>query len=135
MIKRTFLWAWGERIRIARYLVSGFVAVALDWGVYYIATRFFHISQVPANIFSVLVGGTWAFLINKFWSFEVKHNTARQSRRFVILFIFNYLFQQYGFFVALSYIHIYDLFAKFGLIAIMVSWNFLLYKYWVYAVE
>ncbi len=133
-MKKTVLWLWEERVRIARYMVSGFAAVAIDWCVYFIATRFFHAPQVPANIISVLAGGTWAFVVNKYWSFKAHENTARQSRRFATLFVFNYLFQQYGFFFALHYVHIFDLLAKAILIAMMVSWNFLLYKYWVYAV-
>lgn len=125
---------WGERIRIAKYFVSGLAAAAIDWIVYFVATRLLDVSPVPANIVSVLAGGTWAFLVNKFWSFEARKNTAQQSRRFAALFIFNYLFQQYGFYIAITHLGFHDLFAKLVLIAMMVSWNFLLYKYWVYAV-
>lgn len=128
-------WIWSERVRISRYLISGFSAVLLDWGTYLFCTRGLHMNAYAANVLSVLVGAACAFLANKFWSFGTRKNTLRQTRRFAILFICNYLFQQYGFYAALTYLHAYDLVAKVVLIGMMVCWNFLLYKYWVYAVE
>lgn len=129
------VWVWNERIRISKYLISGFSAFAIDWGVYLVCTRAFHMNEYIANIVSVLVGATFAFLANKFWSFGHRENTGRQTQRFAVLFVFNYLFQQTGFYVALNYLHAHDLIAKIVLIGMMVSWNFLIYKYWVYAVE
>ncbi|MCX6780807.1 MAG: GtrA family protein [Candidatus Magasanikbacteria bacterium] len=128
-------WLLEERIRIARYLLSGFSAVGVDWGTYLICTRLFHLEEFRANILSVLGGALFAFLANKYWSFQQHAQTIRQTRRFFVLSIFNYLFQQYGFFIAIRNFHIFDLLAKAILIGIMVCWNFLIYKYWVYAVK
>ncbi len=129
------LWIWTERLRIARYVITGFSAVAIDASVYFFATRALHLNVYAANFLSVLAGGSFAFISNKLWSFQSQGNTLRQSRRFLGLFIFNYVFQQWGFYVAIRYLHAYDLLAKVLLIGLMVSWNFLIYKYWVYAVE
>jgi hypothetical protein len=40
-----------------------------------------------------------------------------------------------GFYVALNYLGFHDLLAKVILVGMVVSWNFVIYKYWVYAVE
>lgn len=128
-------WLWEERMRLVKYLISGISAVAIDGGVYFVCTRALHLNEYASNLLSVMAGGLVSFTINKFWSFQRRGNTLRQSRRFIALFVFNYFFQQWGFYVALNWLHAYDLLAKFVLIAIMVCWNFLLYKYWVYAVD
>ena len=128
-------WLWEERIRIVKYLISGFSAVFVDAGIYYSATRWFNAAPTRANIVSVAAGSIFAFTINKLWSFQQRGNTIAQSRRFIALAIFNYGFQQVGFYVATKTLHLHDLLAKCILIGIMVSWNFLIYKYWVYAVE
>ncbi len=133
--RRVTRWVIDERTRIVRYLISGFSAAGVDGIVYLALTRFFHVQSFNANFFSVLAGASCAFVANKFWSFQTRVNTATQGRRFVTLFIFNYCFQQAGFFVAVHYLRLYDLAAKVLIIGIMVCWNFLLYKYWVYAVE
>lgn len=134
-VKMVTIWLWGERIRISKYLISGFSAFGIDWLVYVAATRVFGFDEFSSNIVSVLSGATFAFLANKFWSFSSRANTGRQTKRFATLFVFNYLFQQAGFYVALNYLGLHDLLAKVILVGMMVSWNFVIYKYWVYAVE
>lgn len=134
-VKMVTIWLWGERIRISKYLISGFSAFGVDWFVYFAATRAFHFDEFSSNVVSVLSGATFAFLANKFWSFSSRTNTAQQTKRFAALFVFNYLFQQVGFYAAINYLGLHDLFAKVILVGMMVSWNFIIYKYWVYAVE
>jgi len=134
-VKTVSIWLWGERIRISKYLISGFSAFGVDWVVYFLATRALGLDEFVSNVFSVLSGATFAFLANKFWSFSSRENTVRQTRRFVTLFVCNYVFQQVGFYVALNYLGLHDLLTKVILVGMMVSWNFLIYKYWVYAVE
>jgi putative flippase GtrA len=134
-VKTVSIWLWGERVRISKYLISGFSAFGIDWVVYFLATRAFGFDEFISNVFSVLSGATCAFLANKFWSFSNRENTARQTKRFAALFVFNYLFQQVGFYIAIHYIGLHDLLAKVILVGMMVSWNYLIYKYWIYAME
>ncbi len=134
-VKMVTIWLWGERIRISKYLISGFSAFGIDWVVYYVATRVFNFPEFNSNVVSVLSGAAFAFLANKFWSFDSRTNTTRQTKRFAALFVFNYLFQQIGFYGAINYLGLDDLLAKVILVGMMVSWNFVIYKYWVYAME
>ncbi len=129
------IWLWNERIRISKYLISGMSAFVIDWSVYLVSTRALNMDVYIANIVSVFAGATFAFLANKFWSFSRRENTKHQTQRFAALFVCNYLFQQGGFYIALNYLNLHDLVAKVALISIMVCWNFLIYKYWVYAME
>lgn len=133
--RRALSWLWDERVRVARYFITGCSAVVVDAGLYVVFTRIIGFSEVPSNVICTAIAAAYVFVMNKFWSFGSHGNTARQSRRFITLFIFNYAFNQGAFYLLVERAHLYDLLVKFGLIALMVSWNFLLYKYWVYAVE
>lgn len=135
MIRHNIKFMWEERVRISRYLISGVSAVTTDAGLYFILTRALDVYFLSANIISVLCGGTVAFLLNKFWSFSVRADTLRQSRRFALLFAANYIFQQVALYVAHGVLGAPDAFVKLGLVAASTTWNFLLYRYWVYAME
>lgn len=124
-----------ERVRIARYFVSGVSAVATDAVLYFGLTRLLDVYFLAANIISLLAGGVVAFLMNKYWSFGAHTNTIRQSHRFATLFVANYFFQQGALYVLHGMWGVHDGVAKLFLIAISTCWNFLLYRYWVYAVE
>lgn len=130
---KTASWAWQERGRMARYFIVGVSAVGVDAGIYWLITRWLYIDFRIANLISTLCGAAYVFLLNKFWSFGERANTARQSRRFTILFIWNYFFQQGALIIFVQYFSAHDIVAKLGVIAILTSWNFLLYRYWIYA--
>lgn len=127
--------AWQEKERFAKYFISGLGAVGVDGGSYIIFTRFLHWPHLPSNIVCVLLGATWAFLLNKFWSFKAAGNTARQSRRFLILFAGNYILQQTLFYLGVDVLHLHDGIVKVAIMAMVVAWNFFAYRFWVYAME
>ncbi len=135
MIRRGIQFVRDERVRITRYLLSGISAVAADAGLYFMLTRGYDVYFLTANIISVLCGGTVAFLLNKYWSFEVHHNTLQQSHRFATLFVANYLFQQVSLYVLHGLWGVPDALAKLGLIGVSTIWNFLLYRYWIYGIQ
>ena len=72
------------------------------------------------------------FSLNKYWSFQSKEFAHRQLARYLCLFAFNY-----GFSVAVMYVFNARLGADYRLvrvasIAVVMTWNFLLYRHWVY---
>lgn len=134
-IRFAYSWVQNERVRITKYLITGFSAVGLDAGLYILLTRVFDISEVPANVCTTTIAATFVFLMNKYWSFNNHTGTLRQTRRYLILFAFNYLSSQTAFYLLVEKVEAHDLIVKFALIGVMTTWNFLLYKYWVYAME
>lgn len=133
--RRLYQLAWQEKERFAKYFISGLGAVGVDGGSYIIFTRFWHWPPLPSNVLCVLLGATWAFFLNKFWSFKAVGNTVRQSRRFLTLFIFNYVLQQGLFFLGVDVLRIHDGIVKVAIMAMVVAWNFFAYRFWVYAME
>lgn len=134
-LKRVATLVWSERVKLLKYFIVGISAVAIDALVYAVLTRIVGLDYKIANIFSVAVGSCFVFLSNKFWSFNARGGAIRQARRFMALFIANYFFQQFALIALVEIAHIHDMIAKFGIIAVMTLWNFILYRVWVYAVE
>lgn len=128
-------WLQQERVRLARYFLIGCSAVLIDNGSYSIFTRLLHSDRRLANVVSVGIGAGFSFLLNKLWSFEQRRETTQQARRFLILFAFNYFLYQLIFWIAVHYFGFYDFAVKLIIVAAQTSWNFLLYRYWVYGVE
>lgn len=88
------------------------------------------VAAVIANQAVVLI---FIFLLNKYWSFRNRSASCRQIARFLILASFNYLFA-IGAMYLLNRVLGFDYrLVRIASIAAMVSWNFFVYKYWVYA--
>lgn len=126
-------WVRASRVQITRYLLTGLSAVVVDWGTYLFLSRILQVSEFTSQVISVILGSTYVFVMNKFWSFAVTHSTKKQSRRFLMLFLWNWIFQQGVFYIAVIKFGFYDMAVKFFVLCAMICWNFVLYKYWVYA--
>jgi len=75
-----------SRIRkeMSRFLVAGISAVATDMGTYYLFL--ITLNPVPAKALSFLSGSVVAYLINKYWTFEVSARSYREMCRFSLLY-------------------------------------------------
>lgn len=89
-------------------------------------------APVVAVITNQIVVLIFVFLLNKYWSFRGTALSHRQIIRFGIVVVFDYFF-------AVSAMYVFNHLLKFDYrlvrlasIAVAVSWNFFLYKYWVY---
>lgn len=130
--KKIINWGWSLRFEFVKYFVTGIGAVVLDM----VSLIFFkEICGTSATI-AVLINQPivllYVFFVNKFWSFRDKSMPHRQMIRFFVTAGCNYL---------ISFLIMYIFHDKIGFdyklvrltnIALGVSWNFLLYKYWIY---
>lgn len=133
-MKQLILKLWSMRAEFTKYFVIGFSAFILDVGSLYLLKQ--HLGLRPT--FAVLVNQpfllAYVFFLNKHWSFKSTGLTHQQMIRFLILTTMNYIISAtwMWFFNEKLGIHRY-LFLRTANIALAVAWNFLLYKYWVYA--
>ncbi|OFZ19639.1 MAG: hypothetical protein A3D92_03685 [Bacteroidetes bacterium RIFCSPHIGHO2_02_FULL_44_7] len=92
-----------------------------------------HIAPVYAVIMNQIVVLVYVFFTNKRWSFRNGDLPHKQMVRFFSLATFNYFF---SIFVMYLFNHRFFAFdyrvVRIATIAMMVPWNFFLYKYWVY---
>ena len=132
MIRRTLTFCWSVRHQFGKYAVVGLSGVVLDMTSLIILKEVFGWSPVFAVIVNQIVILVFNFSLNKYWTFRDRAMPHKQLIRYLILASFNYFFS-----VAVMYLfnQLFDLdyrLVRIASIALMVTWNFLLYKYWVY---
>ena len=132
MLKKFFSYLWSMRRQFAKYFIAGSSAVILDIGTLMLLKELLGIRPWVATIFNQALVLVYVFSIHKYWSFRNHELPHRQIIRFFILVSWNYVFS-----VAMMYLFnerakIDYRLVRVGTIALAVSWNFFLYKYWVY---
>ena len=123
---------WSLRRQFAKYFITGTSGVILDMITLIILKELVGLSATIAIIINQPLLLIFIFCLNKYWSFRDKAQPHKQIVRFLILAGLNYLFG-----ISVMYIFNHKLNFDYRLvricsIAIMVCWNFFLYKYWVY---
>lgn len=72
------------RSQLLKFIVSGCIAVAVDFGVYYFLNTY--IGHNVSKGISFLTGSLVAYLLNKFWTFDTKEFSGTQLFRFFFLY-------------------------------------------------
>lgn len=132
MIKKTARYVWTIRAELTKYVIVGGSGVFLDMGTLILFKERFGLIPVVAVVLNQALLLAYNFTLNKYWSFRNTAIPHWQLARYMTLAAANYV-------VAVSmmqWLHHgmefdYRL-VRLGTIALTVSWNFLLYKYWVY---
>lgn len=125
LTRQTFRQLW-------RYGCAGAFAAFADLFFLYILTSVFGVWYVASAAGSYGIGLCIVFLVNKYWSFQKYSFTARQLSKFLVLMFVNYLL------VLLLIALFTDVFgypyilSKIAIIVLQTTWNFFLYKYWVF---
>ena len=117
--------------QFARYLVSGGSAAALELGSY----KFMLVTNVwylAAATISAGIGLVSAFIFHKHFVFQKKENTRSHVIRYIVLQSANAVAQIFFVYLFVEFFSIDEFFAKILGIGIVVSWNFFLYKFFVY---
>lgn len=132
MFKNMILHFWSLRKEFARYFIVGVGAVVVDVGSLYLMKEHLHLSATLAIIINQPIIVTSIFFINKNWAFKAGGVTHQQMIKFYILALLNYFFSVVWIFIFHDKLGFYYLWVRLINIILAVSWNFLLYKYWVY---
>ena len=115
-----------------KYFIVGFSGVILDMGSLVILKEVFGFEPITAVIINQIFLLIYVFLLNKYWSFRDKSLPHKQIVRFLLLASFNYLFSVGVMYYFNNMLGFDYRLVRLGSIAMMVSWNFFLYKHWVY---
>jgi len=116
-----------------RYLFIGGSTFILDFGIYQIFKSFLNTSEIISNVFSVLLSVLFNFSLTNFWTFKNTDSiSAKKLSKYILLATFNYCFNITLFTLFTQTLHWHDLLSKVIITAIIVSWNFLIYKFWVF---
>lgn len=132
MIQKICFHLWSLRHEFIKYTVVGVSGLFLDMGTLILFTERFGFHPVVSVIFNQAVVLSYNFTLNKYWSFRNRALPHRQIVRYGTLMGWNYLFSVGAMYVFHTHVGFDYRLVRLASIAVMVSWNFLLYKFWVY---
>ena len=125
-------YVWSVRGQFLRYALTGGSGVILDMATLVLFREILGFTPVLAVALNQFLVLGYNFTLNKYWSFENRDPSPRQLRRYLTLAAGNYLFSV-GTMYLFSHLFGWDYrLVRMGTIVVMTSWNFLLYKHWVY---
>jgi putative flippase GtrA len=65
--------------RLIKFAITGGTAFAIDFSIYFVLTRFFHVPYLVSRTFSIGAAFTWNFLLNRNWTFRATEGLADLS--------------------------------------------------------
>jgi putative flippase GtrA len=117
--------------QFTRYLFSGGSAAVLELGSYQLMLMA-DIWYVAASAISGAIGLLSAFTFHKYFVFQKQEKTTEHVVRFAMLQTFNFFAQLLVVYILVEFMGVDEFFAKVLGIGATVSWNFFLYKLFVY---
>ncbi len=132
MIQRVISHAWSLRREFAKYFIVGFSGVFLDIATLLLFEKVFGVRPVLAVVMNQAILLTYNFTLNKYWSFRSRAMPHKQIVRYLSLAGFNYVFSVAAMYVGNERLGFEAVAVRVATIAVMMSWNFILYKFWVY---
>lgn len=118
--------------QLLKYLTVGVVSVGLETTLFCWLFRQLHIAWVVANSLSISITFCLNFFLNRLWSFQSRGPLTRQLVLYVALFCLNLVMSNLIIYILADKGHLDYIVAKLISIALIVSWNFVLYKTVIY---
>lgn len=121
------------RYQFTKYFVIGVTSVCLDMASLYLFKEYLHWRPVAAIVVNQIFILNFVFVMNKFWTFKAEGMTKKQIIKFYTVAGFNYLFAIGWMWVVNDHFGVNYLITRIVNIILAVSWNFLLYRYFVFS--
>lgn len=119
-----------QRFRnIILYGIIGCCSSSFDFCIYTLLVRLLCIHYLLANCFSVLVGITTSFILNRSYNFKVKDNTGRRFVIFLIIGLCGLMFSNLILYINIDILNWNKLLSKLISIVCVVLLQFLANKY------
>ena len=116
--------------QIMKFGVVGVIATLIDWGIFAVCTRVFHIHYAISNIIGFSISVIFNYWASVKWVFDVnKENDSK--RNFMLFIIFSVIglgLNELILFICIDKIHIMDLISKVIATAIVMVFNFVTRK-------
>jgi len=118
-------------LQFIKYIITGLSAAGLEYLLFYILIRTNN-SLYLSNSAGMTAGFILSFLLNRYWSFQSKSNAFRQFSLYLTLFIVNLGISNTLIHVLSKNLGILPLISKVIIMAMMILWNFILYRKVIY---
>lgn len=117
----------------ARYLLIGTASLVVDFGTFNILKELIRIDPLYSNLISTFITVFFNFTLSNFWTFKAGGNRKlTKLSKFLILTAFNYFISNLLMYLFIEYTEINLNLAKLFITGLVVCWNFILYKLWVF---
>lgn len=121
-------------MRILKFLVSGFTAAAVEYGVYIVLHSFFAAEWIVlSQTISFLTGFVVSFLLNKNWVFESSGAGKSQLVKYSLLAGINLFLSNVALWLFVENLDWNHLLAKFIVMGMVAAWNYLLFSRLIFA--
>lgn len=124
---------YSSRIQFSRYFAVGISGVVVDLTTLWFLIDILGFGAVFSLMINQVVVFLYAFNLNKHWAFKSTGSTKKEAKRYLLVYLFNYLFAIVWMYVWHDIYGFEPKLVRLLNIALSVSWNFLLYKYFVYS--
>ncbi len=133
MVKKVASYISKARKQLFRYAVVGTSGFGIDFLTLVGFKELLGLSPTLAVVCNQAIVLAYNFTLNKYWSFESKVIPHAQLVRYLILATWNYVFSVGAMYMLNEQFDMHYVLARMLSVMAMVSWNFLLYRHWVYA--
>lgn len=121
-----------SKSQIVKYITVGLSSAFIDLFLLIMLREKANFTPVLAVATNQIIVICYNFLLNKYWSFETKKEPLRQFSRYAVLVVFNYFSSIILMYLFYNVIGINYKIVRIASIAMLFSFNFVAYKYWVY---
>ena len=132
MLKKICNYLLQNKIQFLRYVVVGFSGFLIDISTLYVLSKIYNINPTISVVFNQMIVLTYNFTLNRLWTFGGGGTPQKQLVRYLTLMFCNYFLSVILMYIFNEIVGIDEILVRIGSIALMVLWNFALYKTWVY---
>jgi len=115
-----------------KYFTTGAAAFFLDVISLFVLREYYGFGAVRAVMLNQIFILTVVFLVNKYWSFGAKSKNVNEVGKYLVVVAINYIFAIAWMYSLNNLLGINYLLTRFLNICLAVTWNFFLYRNWVY---
>lgn len=116
-----------------KFAIVGFSSTILDWGLYFILTRYFLLFYLSAKALSFVLGVINSYVWNRRWTFRSKEpKKFHQFSKFLVVASVGLGINTLIMFIVVSQLHLSDIIGLLLSSIFVMSWNFLVNKFWTF---
>ncbi len=120
--------------RVIKFAITGGFALIIDIAIYFMLTRYGHVSYIVSRSISLGIAIIWNFTVNRYWTFQAIDGKMRdQVPRFLAVIIATSLLSLFLMRIGVSNLHINDLAVLLIVVPITTLINFFAHYFWSYA--
>jgi putative flippase GtrA len=120
-----------NRRQFYRYLLVGGSSFLLEYGLFYILLVL-DVNYLVANSIVYSTVTAINFALNRLWTFRSTKNLRLQISLYLSLLLFNFIASNVMLYILSGQLNIPPLWSKIGVMAMIVVWNFVIYKKRIY---